>query len=142
MIGVGAGGEGERRDEHLVARADAEQQQRQVQRGRARLEARPRAATPDGCAELLLEGVDVRAERRDPVGVEGLEQQFPLVSIDGAGKGRSVCSSEAPEENAIQRLVGAHDLEPEPALFHELAEGPGLVLGPGHVVEVDKSRPP
>ena len=36
------------------------------------------AGTPSDLGELALERVDVRAERRDPVGVERVEQQLAL----------------------------------------------------------------
>src|SRR6187200_2072391 len=37
---------------------------------------------PDILSELTLENVDVRAERRDPVRVEGIEQQPALFTAD------------------------------------------------------------
>jgi hypothetical protein len=59
--------------------------QRQVQRGRSRRQ-RHRVAGAEVGRELLLEGVDVRAERRDPVRVEGVEQQRPLLLADVRGR--------------------------------------------------------
>ncbi len=38
--------------------------------------------TPDALGELGLEGVDVGAERGDPVGVEGVEQHAALLGAD------------------------------------------------------------
>ena len=46
------------------------------------LESAAAARAPTKAGELLLERVDVRAERRDPVGVERLEQQRPLTRTD------------------------------------------------------------
>ena len=90
--GVDAGGEGERGDEHLVARADAGQEQRQVQRGRARAERRGMAAA-DRRSELVFKGVDMRAERRDPVGGEGVLDVL-LLQAGHVGRG---------EVDAVQR---------------------------------------
>ena len=52
--------------------------------------------TPTNVGELALERVDVRTERRDPVGVERVEQQLALARAhvgrreEQAGHGRTV----------------------------------------------------
>ncbi len=68
---VDAGGEGQGRDEHLVAWPDAGQQQRQVQRGCARAECSG-MVRPNHRRKFLLERIDVRAKRRNPVGGESV----------------------------------------------------------------------
>ncbi len=79
------GDEGERRDEHVVARPHPGQQEGQVEGGSTAREghgvgdARPPR-------ELALEGVDVRPEGGDPVRVEGGEEQAPLLGSD-VGRG-------------------------------------------------------
>ena len=73
----GTGDECEGRNQHLVPALDADQQQSEVQRRRS-------AGQGHGMrhARLLgqfaLEGVEVRPGRRDPVGVESLEEHLPL----------------------------------------------------------------
>ena len=59
---------------HFVAGTHALQDQRQVQRGRAAREGHSLLHADLG-GELLLEGVDVRPQRGDPVRVERVEQQ-------------------------------------------------------------------
>ncbi len=76
--GVGRGGEGEAGADDLVATPDAEQLEREVNGGGATRERRGVWHLHPG-REFALEGVDVRAEGRDPVRVEGLEKQVTLV---------------------------------------------------------------
>ncbi len=75
--GVRGRGKGERRHEDVVARLHAEEHEREVERGGAARQRR-RVTDPDEVCELALERVDVRSERRDPVGVERVEQQLPF----------------------------------------------------------------
>ncbi len=82
---VGAGGEGEGGDQHLVAGADAGMDQGQVQRGRAGGE-RQRVGRADGGGELGLEGVHLRPQRRDPVGRAGF-LDVPLFQVGHVGRG-------------------------------------------------------
>ena len=76
--GVGRGHEGERRDEHLVARTHPDEAQGQVEGGRPAREGHG-LGHPDTGGELGLEGVDVGTERGDPVRVEGIEQHPTLL---------------------------------------------------------------
>ena len=68
---IGAGGEGEGGDQHFVARAHAQVDESQV-------DGRGAGAEGQGVfgahhlTELALEGIDIGAKRRDPVGVEGV----------------------------------------------------------------------
>ena len=82
---VGSGDERERRDDDVVSRPDVVQDQRQVERGGP---ARQGGGGPHvgERRELLLEPVDVRAERRDPVGVERVQQESPLLRADVGGR--------------------------------------------------------
>ncbi len=78
------GHEGERRDKHLVSRAHADEEQGQMECGRpARGGHGVLDAHPSG--QLGLEGVEVGADRGDPVRVEGLEQGPALVLADVGG---------------------------------------------------------
>ena len=92
---VHARAEREVRDKHLVAALDADEPQREVERGRPRRDGHgvPRA---DVGGELGLEGVHVRADRRDPVGGERLGHESPFVGADVGGR----------EVEAVGRLHG------------------------------------
>jgi hypothetical protein len=67
--GVDAGAEGERGNEHFITRANAGQAEGQMERGRAGTEGQG-VLGADGRAKFLLEGVNVGAERGDPVAGE------------------------------------------------------------------------
>ena len=71
--------ERERGADHLVAGADAEDDERQVERGRAARE-RERVRDVDDLRELALERVDVRPERREPVGRDRLVDELALAA--------------------------------------------------------------
>ena len=78
---VGRRHEGERGDENVVAGPDTQHHEREVERGgTARQRGRRRHA--EHLRELAFERVDVRTERRDPVGVERVEQQRALGCSD------------------------------------------------------------
>ena len=78
---VRARGEREVRARDLVALADAEHDEREVERGGA---ARERHGVLDARhrGHLGLERVDVRPERRDPVGLDRLGHELGLASGD------------------------------------------------------------
>jgi len=76
--GVAAAHEGQRRAEHRVTRLHAKEQQREVNRRRAGTHRR-RVADARVSGQLALETVDVRAERRDPVGLEGVVDERALL---------------------------------------------------------------
>ena len=62
----------------MISGADVQEHEREMQcRGTATQ--RRRVADADARRQLPLEGIDFGPEGRDPVGVEGLEQQGPLV---------------------------------------------------------------
>ncbi len=67
--------------EHVVAGADPGEEQRQVQRGRAARQGHGVGHT-DATSELFFEHVHMGPQRRDPTGVEGLEEQSPFLVPD------------------------------------------------------------
>ena len=150
---VGGRDEGERRDQHLVVRLDAGDEQRDVQRRGAvdggHREARRRRARP-----APLEPVDVRADRRDPAGVEAFLDVAPLVPADlrartaarrselNCGTSRSVQSRRRVDADtrsghlgdALRHAAGY----PEAELIGDLREGDAVVarvLGLVHVLD-------
>jgi len=77
--GVRAGHEGQVRAPHLVARLDIGEEQGEVKRRGTRRQGRGMTHSAR-CGELRLEGVDVGAERRDPVRVQRLGEELPLAA--------------------------------------------------------------
>ena len=76
--GVGCGRERESRCNDLVAATHPDYRERQVQGSRSRREGR-RRADADLLGELPLEGVHVGPERGNPIRVEGIQEQTPLM---------------------------------------------------------------
>ncbi|OIQ75012.1 hypothetical protein GALL_433180 [mine drainage metagenome] len=75
---VGAGDEGEAGTQHHVARPHAQQSQAEMQRGGARIRGRGMLHA-DLRGQLAFEGVDMGAERCDPVAAERLLHQRHLI---------------------------------------------------------------
>ena len=65
--------------------ADPEHDEREVERGGAARE-RDGVRDADGRGELALEGVDVRAERRDPVRLDRLGDELGLAAREVGGE--------------------------------------------------------
>ena len=107
---VGGRRERQRRGNHLVAATDTENCQRQVQ-GRRAARQRHRVRDTDRRGELALERVDVRPERRNPAGIEGVEQQRALGGAD-VGRRKVDAVHRCPELSDRR----AHGERPAPAL--------------------------
>jgi len=75
--GIDGSGEGQRADEDVVTGRDTEMQQRQMQRGGTGIQ-RQRRRAADRAREFILKRFDVRAERRDPVTRERVDDEIHL----------------------------------------------------------------
>ena len=83
--GVAGGGEGERGDDDLVARADAGGQQAEVQARRAGVDGDDRAAVDEVVGELALERGDLGALRDHAAAQHAIDGRALFVADDRLG---------------------------------------------------------
>ncbi len=114
--GVAAAHEGQRRAEHGIARLHAQKQKRQVDRGRARTHGRP-VAHADMGRQFLFEPIHVRAQRRDPVGLEGILDECGFLVAQVRGR----------EPDALRELAARDDIHRQALIVHDRNMGDAVL---------------